>query len=388
MTGIVYLVGAGPGDPDLITVKGARLLRECDAVVYDRLVNPSLIPAHKEKHYVGKCDGEHHASQDEINALLIRLAQQNKRVVRLKGGDPFVFGRGGEEALALAAARIPFEIVPGVTAGTAVPAYAGIPVTHRGISTSVTFVTANTNGDVDWAAIAQLKGTVVIFMGALTWPAIKHHFHPETPAAAIHWGTYPSQRVVTGTVATLDNLTSPTTIVLGDVVPLRQHLDWYRPPRTDNRPAPTGAAENVLSPHSAILLIDHGSRIAEANDMLDDVAALIASTSPDTIVQPAHMELAEPTIAQGFATCVQRGAREVVAVPYMLSSGRHSTQDIPRFVGEAAAPFPHITWRVADALGVDDRLAHLVLDRARQHPAEAGIASSSKSGSATSDPWS
>jgi uroporphyrin-III C-methyltransferase len=377
-TGIVYLVGAGPGDPDLITVKGARLLRDCDAVVYDRLVNPSLIPAHAEKHYVGKCDGEHHASQDEINALLIRLAQQGQRVVRLKGGDPFVFGRGGEEALALAEAGIPFKIVPGVTAGTAVPAYAGIPVTHRGISTSVTFVTANTNGDVDWPAIAQLKGTVVIFMSALTWPTIKRHFAPETPAAAIHWGTYPTQRVVTGTVATLEQLTSPTTIVLGDVVRLRDRIDWFRP-----APSPSASPAST-----AILLIDHGSRLYEANAMLHDVAALVAETAGvDTIVQPAHMELAEPTIAQGFATCVERGAREIVAVPYMLSPGRHSTQDIPRLVAEAAAPFPNLEWRVADALGVDDRLAHLVLDRALG-VREAAVPNTGKSASATSHPWS
>ena len=349
--GIVYLVGAGPGDPDLITVKGARLLRDCDAVVYDRLVHPALIPSDKELHYVGKKDGDHCASQPQINALLVGLARAGKRVVRLKGGDPFVFGRGGEEALALADAGIPFEIVPGVSAGIAVPAYAGIPLTHRGVSTSVTFVTANTNGDVDWPAIARLRGTIVIFMGAATWPAIKHHFDPATAAAAIRWGTYPSQRVVTATAGTLPRLESPTTIVLGDVVNLADKLSWF--------PVIADTARSIL-------LIDHGSRIAEANAMLHDVARLIEHSAPaTTIVEPAHMELAEPTIAQAFGALVARGARHITAVPYMLSPGRHSTQDIPRLVAEAASSHGDITWSVAPALGLDDRLASVVLDRAQ-----------------------
>lgn len=374
--GTVYLVGAGPGDPDLITVKGARLLKTCDAVVYDRLVNPTLLPdeASAELHYVGKRDGDcRSSSQQEINALLIRLAREGKRVVRLKGGDPFVFGRGGEEAIALAEARVPFEVVPGVSAGIAVPAYAGIPVTHRGVSTAVTFVTANADpsgvsSPVDWSAVARLRGTLVIFMGGRTFPAIARRLlesgmNPHTPAAAIESGTYARQRVVTATVSTLGDqaLTAPVCIVIGDVVRLRDRIRWHSEERSDE--------ESAAHAGTGILLIDHGSRVDEANEMLHEVAALVQLTSSGSaIVCPAHMELAQPTIAEGFAACVARGASEVVAVPYMLSPGRHSTSDIPRLVADAAAAFPTVTWRVASCLGLDARLAKLVLDRTREAP--------------------
>lgn len=380
--GRVYLVGAGPGDPELITVKGARLLREGDAVVYDRLVHPSLIPGETEAelHYVGKRDGEvGSARQEDINALLVRLAYEGKQVVRLKGGDPFVFGRGGEEALALAEAGVAFEVVPGVTAGVAVPAFAGIPVTQRGVSTSVTFVTANAdpssiNAPVNWRAIARLRGTVVIFMGARTFASIAPllidgGLDGETPAAAIEWGTCAQQRTVVGTVATLPDmmddsgLDAPLTIVIGDVVRLHHRIAWF--PEARSLVAQTVVPELILQSHTGILLIDHGSRLSEANEMLHEVAALVErSIIGAAIVCPAHMELAEPTIAQGFAACVGRGAREVVAVPYMLSPGRHSTRDIPRLVADAARQFPDINWRVSKPLGVDHRIADLVLNRA------------------------
>jgi uroporphyrinogen III methyltransferase/synthase len=257
-TGIVYLVGAGPGDPGLLTLRGGELLVICDAIVYDALANPALLAlanAHedpdrpsKEFFDVGKRGGAtDSARQNEINQLLIRLAGEGKRVVRLKGGDPFVFGRGSEEAEALAGAGIPFEVIPGVTAGIAAPAYAGIPVTHRGLSTSVTFVTGHEDPlkdgtTVDWSALARAGGTLVLYMGVKTLPRIASALMAggmpsDTPAAAIEWGTYAHQRTVTATVSTLvdairrDGLEAPVITVIGRVVSLRDTISWF-----DTRP--------------------------------------------------------------------------------------------------------------------------------------------------------
>jgi uroporphyrinogen III methyltransferase/synthase len=256
MTGIVYLVGAGPGDPGLLTLRGGEVLVGCDAIVYDALANPALLALASvtdratpvELHDVGKRGGaSESAKQEEINALLVELARAGKRVVRLKGGDPFVFGRGSEEAQALAAAGIPFEVVPGVTAGIAAPAYAGIPVTHRGASTSVTFVTghedpAKAATTTDWAALARAGGTVVLYMGVKTLPSIATALiaggrPPETPAAAVQWGTHPHQRTVTATLATLADeiaargVSAPVITIIGDVVALRDEIAWF-----DTRP--------------------------------------------------------------------------------------------------------------------------------------------------------
>lgn len=254
--GTVYLVGAGPGDPGLLTLRGGELLVTCDAIVYDALANPALLALASvqdrrvpvELHDVGKRGGAaESARQDEISALLIQLAREGKRVVRLKGGDPFVFGRGSEEAQALAAARIPFEVIPGVTAGIAAPAYAGIPVTHRGASTSVTFVTghedpAKDRNTVDWSALARAGGTIVLYMGVKTLPRIAAELiaggrSADTPAAAVQWGTHPHQRTVTATLGTLADeiakhgLTAPVITVIGDVVSLRKEISWF-----DTRP--------------------------------------------------------------------------------------------------------------------------------------------------------
>ncbi|HTA73188.1 MAG TPA: uroporphyrinogen-III C-methyltransferase [Gemmatimonadaceae bacterium] len=237
---MVYLVGAGPGDPELITVRGQELLAECDVVVYDALVNPALYARVKDARSVGKRGGDDAStSQADINALLIRLAQEGNRVVRLKGGDPFVFGRGSEEAQALAAAGIPFEIVPGVTAGVAAPAYAGIPVTHRGVATSVTFVTGSedpTKPDTqtDWSALARVGGTIVLYMGVrhlreITDRLIAGGLSPDTPAAGIQWGTLPTQRTVVATLSTLAaaDVASPLIVIIGQTVALRQTVSWF-----------------------------------------------------------------------------------------------------------------------------------------------------------------
>jgi uroporphyrinogen III methyltransferase/synthase len=251
---MVYLVGAGPGDPGLLTVRGRELLESCDAIATDSLANPLIVAAAQranesvEVHDVGKRGGSSEsASQEDINALLVRLGREGKRVVRLKGGDPLVFGRGSEEAQALAAAGVPFEIVPGVTAGIAVPAYAGIPVTHRGVATAVTFVTghedpAKAETQTDWAALARAGGTIVLYMGVKTLPRIaaalvEGGLSPDTPAAAVQWGTHARQRVVTATVTTLvdavsrEGLSAPVITVIGDVVNLREEIAWF-----DRRP--------------------------------------------------------------------------------------------------------------------------------------------------------
>lgn len=245
-------MGAGPGDPGLVTLRARELMDTADAIVYDALVPPELIaeigdsPAAPRLHYVGKRGGEKRsASQEEIQLLLVRLAREGKRVVRLKGGDPFVFGRGGEEAQALFEADIPFEVVPGVTAGVAAPAYAGIPVTHRGRATSVTLVTghedpAKGGGQTDWAALARLAaggGTVVVYMGARTLPIVvealtRGGLDAHVPAAAISHGTMTDQRTVVATAGTIaaeiarSGLGPPMVVVFGWTVLLRDEVAW------------------------------------------------------------------------------------------------------------------------------------------------------------------
>jgi uroporphyrin-III C-methyltransferase len=246
--GTVYLIGAGPGDPELLTVRGARLLGHADAVVYDALTNDALLddaPPEALRIDVGKRSGGRGPSQEEINELLVRLARKSDVVVRLKGGDPCVFGRGGEEALALREAGVPFEIVPGITAGLGVLAYAGIPVTHRGVSSSVTFVTGHqangsaTDGSgVDWDALAAVGGTVVVYMGLSKIDAVTERLlaggrSAATPAAVIESGTYDRQRTIVGELGTIADLSrradagKPALIVIGEVVRLRSAMAWF-----------------------------------------------------------------------------------------------------------------------------------------------------------------
>jgi len=236
----VSLVGAGPGDPGLLTLRGAEVLRLADVVVYDRLVAPALLdlaPADAERVYAGKAPGHNEMSQDEINALLVERGQNGQAVVRLKGGDPFVFGRGGEEAEALAAARVPFEIVPGITSAVGAPAYAGIPVTHRGVSTHLTVVTGHEDPgkgstDVDWDALAKAGGTLVILMGAgrigeIADRLVAGGLAPDTPVAAVRNGTRADQRTVRATLATAAGagVQPPAAIVVGEVA--RLDLAWF-----------------------------------------------------------------------------------------------------------------------------------------------------------------
>jgi uroporphyrin-III C-methyltransferase len=239
MAGSVALVGAGPGDPKLITVRGLELLRGADVVVHDRLVSDKLLdeaPADARRVFVGKACGVHTMPQSEINALLIAQARAGKRVVRLKGGDPFVFGRGGEEASALAEAGVPLEIVPGVSSAIAVPAAAGIPLTHRGVASSFAVVTghprAGADHAIEWQHLARGVDTLVVLMGlgnlpAITRELIRHGRDPRTPAALIERGTTEAQRTITATLAGLADaalaarLEAPVLAVIGEVVSLR-----------------------------------------------------------------------------------------------------------------------------------------------------------------------
>ncbi|MGD9851254.1 MAG: uroporphyrinogen-III C-methyltransferase [Nitrospirales bacterium] len=243
--GHVFLVGAGPGDAKLLTLRGKECLEQADVILYDHLANPELLkyaPQYAERIYVGRKGRKAYQDQAEINALLISKAREGKRVVRLKGGDPFVFGRGGEEAECVARAGIAFEVVPGVTAAVAVPAYAGIPVTHRTLASTVAFVTGHEDPEkpvsaMEWPRFASAEGTLVFLMGMKNLPQIVERLIKEgkpssTPVALIQWGTYARQRTVVGTLAdivtkALDaGITPPTVIVVGEVVRLRDRLNW------------------------------------------------------------------------------------------------------------------------------------------------------------------
>lgn len=307
----VYLVGAGPGDPGLLTVRGAEVLSSAEVVVYDRLSVASLLelaPADAERINVGKRPGAATMPQAEISALLIREGRAGRRVVRLKGGDPFVFARGGEEALALLEAGVPFEVVPGVSSAIAVPAYAGVPVTMRHSSTSFTVVTGHEDpdkgGELDWEAVARLGGTIVVLMGIGRLPKIVRRLiagglDPDTPAVAVQWGTRPEQRTVRATLATLTDhpLEPPSTIVIGRVAGL--DLSWFeRRPLFGRRVVVTRAreqasalvralrdqgAETVELPTIRITdPDDHGAALAAAAGHLGDYDWLVL-TSPNGV---------------------------------------------------------------------------------------------------------
>ncbi len=236
----VYLVGAGPGDPELITIKGRKVLERADVVLYDNLANERLLeyaPAGAECIYVGKKRAEHEMSQEEISTLLIDHAKRGRNVVRLKGGDPFIFARGGEEVEALAAAGIAFEIVPGVTVALGVAAYTGVPLTHRQHTSAVTFVTGHNVDAIDWGKVGSAE-TVVLFMGLVNFAAIAKEMiaqgrPADTPAMVVRWATRPDQETIVGTLTTLPTLIAqralrpPATIVIGEVVSLRDRFNWF-----------------------------------------------------------------------------------------------------------------------------------------------------------------
>jgi uroporphyrin-III C-methyltransferase/precorrin-2 dehydrogenase/sirohydrochlorin ferrochelatase len=244
--GEVYLVGAGPGDPDLLTFRALRLMQRADVVLYDRLVSDeivSMVRRDAEKIYVGKEKSNHAVPQGDINKLLVRLAKQGKRVLRLKGGDPFIFGRGGEEIKDLFHEGISFQVVPGVTAAAGCAAYAGIPLTHREFSQSVSFVTGHLKDgsfDLNWDLLSQPRQTVVIYMGLtgleiISQKLIEHGVSHDMPAALIQQGTTRNQRVITATLSTLhdkvkaEHVVAPTLVIIGEVVTLQDKLKWFDP---------------------------------------------------------------------------------------------------------------------------------------------------------------
>jgi len=244
--GEVYLVGAGPGDPDLLTFRALRLMQKADVVVYDNLVSKPIVEMTRRdatRIFVGKQRDNHTLPQEEINALLVRLAQEGKRVLRLKGGDPFIFGRGGEEIETLAEHGITFQVVPGITAASGVSTYAGIPLTHRDYAQACIFVTGHLKDgsmNLDWDALARPKQTIVFYMGlhgldTLCAKLVEHGLPDSTPVAIVQQGTTQNQRVITGTLATLPGIAliekpkPPTLIIVGGVVTLREKLNWFHP---------------------------------------------------------------------------------------------------------------------------------------------------------------
>lgn len=242
---MVYLVGAGPGDRELITLKGKRAIEEADIIFYDRLINTELLTFAKENVelvYCGKKPNDHSIKQETINKLLVKHAQKGKVVTRLKGGDPFIYGRGGEEAEQLAQHRVPFEVVPGISAGIAAPAYAGIPVTHRKMGRSFAVITGHTESieQTNWSSYVEGIDTLVIYMGSSTLEQIVQKLvssgkNQTTPAAIIHWGTTAKQEVITGTLHDLvekahaHSIKNPSIIVIGEVVALHEKINWFYP---------------------------------------------------------------------------------------------------------------------------------------------------------------
>ncbi len=338
MPGFVSLVGAGPGDPGLITVRGRRAVERADVVLYDQLASPallaSLVVPGQERIHVGKTAGAGLSSQEAINELLVRRALSNQRVVRLKGGDPFVFGRGGEEAQACAAAGVAFEVVPGVSALQAVPMYAGIPITHRGRASLVTAVTAHQRAGsddpaVDWAALAHVGGTLVVFMGVLavarwTRELMDAGMSPETPAAVVRLGTRSEQTTRVATLGTLAaevkaaGLRPPAVVVLGAVVGLRDTLCWF-----DSRPLfgqVVGVTRASPDREPFELLEDLGAAVVHLpltrQQLVEDPSALDAAVSSGVGSAGAFTDLVF-TSANGvaaFAASLERVGRDVRAL--------------------------------------------------------------------------
>jgi uroporphyrinogen III methyltransferase / synthase len=357
----VHLVGAGPGDPGLLTVRALEVLRRADVVVYDRLSQESLLdlaPADAERIDVGKAPGHVRLPQDDINALLVERGRRGETVVRLKGGDPFVFARGGEEAAALAGSGVPFEVVPGISSAIAVPAYAGIPVTLRHSSTSVTIVTgheepgAGEDGTVDWHAVAHVGGTIVILMGVARIGRIAAELMaagrpPDTPVAAVQWGTRPEQHTVRATLGTIGERTlgTPSTIVVGDVAAC--DLSWF-----ESRP-----------------LFGRRIVVTRAREQASELAGRLAALGATTVTMPV-IEIVEPADGgRALAEAVERvaaGAYDwlVLTSPNgarrLLAAVRDSGRDARAFGGVRLAAIGPGT---ADALAAANLVPDLVSSR-------------------------
>jgi uroporphyrinogen III methyltransferase/synthase len=349
----VYLVGAGPGDPGLITVRGAEVLGRAEVVVYDRLSVATLLdlaPPTAERISVGKTPRGPSTSQEEINALLVERGKAGQEVVRLKGGDPFVFARGGEEALALLDAGVPFEVVPGITSAVAAPAYAGVPVTHRGLSTSFTVVTGHEDPwaatETDWDAVARVGGTIVVLMGVATRAAIADRLlagglAPDTPVTSVRWGTRPEQCTVRTTLSALGAtpMESPSVLVIGPVAAL--DLSWFeRRPLFGKRVVVTRARD-------------------QASTLVDRLAALGA----DVLELPA-IEVVDP--ADGGAA-LRAAATEVAAYDWVVFTSANAVDRFVPLVRDGrsfgAARLAVVGTATADALARHRLVADLVPER-------------------------
>jgi uroporphyrinogen III methyltransferase/synthase len=340
--GIVYLVGAGPGDPGLLTVRGATLLEAADVVVYDYLSNPLLLARCRsdvERIYVGKKAAAHSMTQEQINALLVEKGKAGLRVVRLKGGDPFVFGRGGEECEALAAGGVAFEVVPGITAAIAAPAYAGIPVTHRDFNSSFTFITghekeeeykeaesrtrdaATGSSDLDWSSIAKLP-CLAFYMGVKSLPRIcaklvEHGMSPDTPAATIRWGTTARQRTVTGTVANLATevakaeLKPPALTIIGRVVSLRDTLNWFeRRPLFGQTVAVTRTRQQA----------------SDLSERLTELGARVIEAPTIDVVPPPDWEKVDAALRRLWVASQNDGPKDYHGVIFTSANGVEATR--------------------------------------------------------------
>ncbi len=316
----VYLVGSGPGDPDLLTIKAKRLLESADVVLYDHLSSPDALQLaqNAQKIYVGKVRDNHSVPQEEIVSMMIELAQSPRRIVRLKGGDPYLFGRGGEECEALAAAGIPFEVVPGISSAIGASAYAGIPLTHRDHASSVAFITGHHPASVDWTKVARVD-TLAIFMGAFHYPELAEALiasgrAADTPAAAVTWATRPEQHTVVGTISSLaiQKIAAPAMIIIGSVAQLGTKLNW----------------------HERLPL--HGLRIVltRARHAAGEMTAQLASLGAQVLSYPT-IEIASPASWQPLASAIARLENydwliftSVNAVESFASRLRHSPRDL------------------------------------------------------------
>jgi uroporphyrinogen III methyltransferase / synthase len=340
--GTVYLVGAGPGDVGLLTLRGAELLGRADVVVYDALINKDLLrlaPKTAEIIYGGKRSSDHAMPQDDLNTLLVTKAREGKTVVRLKGGDPYVFGRGGEEASELAAAKIPFEVVPGISSTVAGPNYAGIPITHRDHCSSYTVITGHEDPEkgaasIDWAQVAKIPGTKVVLMGVqrireISGKLVENGLAANTPVAMVRWGTTGRQQSIEGTLATIADVvekakfTAPAVTVIGDVVKLRKNLNWYeKRPLFGKRIVVTRTREQAsqlsrqLLELSAEVLEIPTIKIAPTDRQADLADALLELNSYDWIVftSPNGVAMFFEYFFKGFEDLRDFGGMRIAAV--------------------------------------------------------------------------
>ncbi len=368
-SGCVYLLGAGPGDPELLTVRGARILRHADAVLYDELIQKpvlDLAPAKAERLYVGKRAGCHSVPQPEIISWLVERARQGKCTVRLKGGDPFIFGRGGEEAEALSAAGIRWELVPGLSAGLALPELAHIPLTHRGIAASVAFASGHAREDN--APPLPQADTLVIFMGLAnleewTRQLIHSGWSGETPTIAIENGSLKNERILETPLCELAQaaaeaeLRSPVLIVVGEVVRLRSKLLGRAPALHTLHTMPA-------LPRPGLILLSHGSPLGSwelsMNKLLEDLGGAYFWR------RAAYLEPARPTLEEMVVQALQDGLKEIIVMPYFLASGLHVTRDIPEDISRLRQKYPQLAIHQAQSLEGHPALRTAVLSRARE----------------------